>query len=95
MQAQVEMMRFRPGERVSFAHQGARLLGTLAKYNRKTVTVVTDDGQRWNIPPHLLSPVKEVGTTESSPSVTETKRSDRLERGNRPSGYRSEPHCYR
>ncbi len=82
MQAHVEMMRFRAGQRVSFAHQGARLLGTLAKYNRKTVTVLTDDGRRWNIPPHLLSPVKDAGTAESSPSVTETKRSHRLGGGN-------------
>jgi hypothetical protein len=30
------------------------------KFNRKTVTVVTDTGQRWNISPHLLSPIKNV-----------------------------------
>ncbi len=39
-------------------------MGTLVKYNRKTVTVVTDNGQRWNISPHLLSPVKDAGTAE-------------------------------
>jgi hypothetical protein len=26
----------------------------LTRYNRKTVTVVTDDGQRWNVSPTLL-----------------------------------------
>ena len=61
MQAHVEMMAFNIGARVSFEAQNGRLLGTLVKYNRKTVTVVTDNGQRWNISPHLLSPVKDTG----------------------------------
>ncbi len=39
MQAHLEMMHFTPGQRVSFAHQGGRLLGTVVKCNRKTVTV--------------------------------------------------------
>lgn len=37
-----------------------RLSGTVMKFNRKTVTVVTDTSQRWNISPHLLSPIKNV-----------------------------------
>ena len=64
MQTHIEMMRFNPGQRVSFEHGGGRLMSTLVKYNRKTVTVVTDNGQRWNISPHLLSPVKDAGTAE-------------------------------
>ncbi len=35
-------------------------LGTVMKFNRKTVTVETDTDQRWNISPHLLSPIKNV-----------------------------------
>jgi len=41
MQTHIEMMRFNPGQRGSFEHGGGRLAGTLAKHNRKTVTVVT------------------------------------------------------
>ena len=67
LQAHVEMMAFCLGQRVSFEARGGRLLGTLMKYNRKTVTVVTDDGQRWNISPHLLSPVKDAGSTSHQP----------------------------
>lgn len=56
------MMQFHPGARVTFTGNGGeRLTGTLMKFNRKTVTVVTDDGQRWNISPQLLSPLKDVG----------------------------------
>lgn len=61
LQAHQSMMQFHPGVRVSFeSPQGARLTGTLMKFNRKTVTVITDNGQRWNISPHLLSPIKDV-----------------------------------
>jgi len=75
MQTHIEMMRFNPGQRVSFEHQGGRILATLVKYNRKTVTVVTDNGQRWNISPHLLSPVKDAGTAKpQQPAVKKKKR---------------------
>jgi len=65
MQAHIEMMAFNIGERVSFDTRDGRMMGTLVKYNRKTVTVVTDSGQRWNISPHLLSSVKNTGTDQS------------------------------
>jgi len=61
LQAHHSMMQFHPGARVSFeSSHNERLTGTLMKFNRKTVTVVTDNGQRWNISPHLLSPIKDV-----------------------------------
>ena len=54
------MMQFHPGARVSFASSsGERLVGTLMKFNQKTVTVITDDGERWNLSPQLLSPIKD------------------------------------
>ena len=65
MQAHKDMMAFNIGARVSFDSGDGRLLGTLLKFNRKTVTVVTDNGQKWNISPHLLSPVKDAKPTQS------------------------------
>jgi len=59
MQAHHDMMAFNIGSRVSFDTRQGRQLGTLTKFNRKTVTVVTDNGHRWNISPHLLSKVKD------------------------------------
>lgn len=54
-----EMMQFSPGEQVSFEPPGrGRLIGTLVKYNKKTVTIITESGQKWNVSPHLLSKVK-------------------------------------
>lgn len=50
--------------RVSFnTPQGDCPFGTLVKSSPKTVTVMTDNGQRWNISPHLLTPVKEAAVT--------------------------------
>ena len=68
MQAHVDMMAFNIGARVSFETQDGRQLGTLIKYNRKTVTVMTDSGHRWNISPHLLSAVKDANPNKPSAS---------------------------
>ena len=73
MQAHVDMMAFQLGARVSFDTQDGRQLGTLVKYNRKTVTVLTERGQRWNISPHLLSPVKDAGSS-AQPKASQNKK---------------------
>jgi hypothetical protein len=41
----------------------------LTRYNKKTVTVITDTGQRWNVSPIVLSrakPAKGTNTTGSN-----------------------------
>lgn len=61
MQTHKEMMQFSPGDQVCFEPPGrGKLFGTLVKYNKKTVTVLTESGQKWNVSPHLLSKVKNV-----------------------------------
>lgn len=60
MKAHAEMMEFSVGEKVSFSPPGrGEVTGILVKYNIKTVTVLTEDGQKWNISPHLLEKAKE------------------------------------
>jgi hypothetical protein len=55
MRAHAQMLDFKIGDRVSFEPDGhRRVVGMLTRYNRKPVTVVTDDGQRWNVSPTLL-----------------------------------------
>ncbi len=67
LHAHKSMMQFHPGARVSFdSPQGERVIATVMKFNRKTVTVVTDSGQRWNVSPHLLSAIKDA---EQSPII--------------------------
>ena len=55
MRAHGQMLEFRIGDRVTFQPGGhPPLVGMLTRYNRKTVTVITDDGQHWNVTPSLL-----------------------------------------
>jgi hypothetical protein len=55
MRTHAQMMDFRIGDRVSFSDDGRpELFGTLTRYNRKTVTVITDHGEHWNIAPRFL-----------------------------------------
>jgi hypothetical protein len=58
MRSHSAMLDFRIGERVKFHPTGGpELTGILTRYNKKTVTVVTDSGQHWNVAPGLLSRV--------------------------------------
>lgn len=55
MRSHVEMIEFRIGERVEFEPAGHPLqMGVVTRHNQKTVTVITDSGQRWNVSPQLL-----------------------------------------
>ena len=71
-----EMMDFSIGERVSFSPAGIeKQIGVLVKYNRKTVTVITEKGERWNVSPFLLSKVKSVeGTDEKKGKLIRLER---------------------
>jgi len=61
LRAHSSMLAFKVGERVSFeAEDGRPITGMLVRYNKKTVSLVTDDGHRWNVSPALL---KRVATT--------------------------------
>ena len=55
------MMKLTLGSKVCF--DGGRhgmQVGTLIKFNQKTVTVLTDDGShRWKVSPQILSPIIE------------------------------------
>ncbi len=60
MRAHAEMLEFSVGEKVCFHPPGrGEVVGVLVKYNKKTVTVLTEEGQKWNVSPHLLEKAKE------------------------------------
>lgn len=49
------MLEFKIGDRVTFQPDGQPpLVGMLTRYNKKTVTVITEDGGHWNVSPSLL-----------------------------------------
>ena len=74
MRSHSAMLDFRIGERVKFHPSGSPdLIGTLTRYNKKTVTVITDSGQHWNVAPGLLTKVDSAGRS-AKPSDTEIAR---------------------
>ena len=48
------MLKFDLGDRVSFDPDGRVRVGILSRYNKKTVTVITEEGQHWTVAPTLL-----------------------------------------
>lgn len=50
----VERLRLLQRDRVAFQADGpGTVVGVLTRYNRKSVTVITDDGHQWNVAPGL------------------------------------------
>jgi hypothetical protein len=55
MRAHSQMLDFKIGDQVSFQPEGRPpVVGMMTRYNKKTVTVITDSGQHWNVAPGLL-----------------------------------------
>ena len=67
--AHVEMLEFKIGDWVTFQPPGhSPLEGMLTRYNQKTVTVITDTRQKWNVSPTVLSRVKSAKGTNTAGS---------------------------
>ena len=67
MRAHVQMLGFQIGEKVWFqVETGESVRGIVARYNKKSVTVVSDGGQRWTVSPGFLR------KTASDPSTRDT-----------------------
>ncbi len=64
MRAHASMLEFSLGERVSFEPDGrGPLFGVITKYNRKSVTVITEDGQHWTVAPTFLRKLRSADGT--------------------------------
>lgn len=76
MRAHGQMLQFKIGDRVSFQPEGhPSVVGMLTRYNRRSVTVITDSGQRWNVAPTLLRRVDRSGGVEDlAPNVIQLRK---------------------
>ena len=76
MRAHAQMLGLKIGDRVSFQPEGRSVVvGMLTRYNRKTVTVITDSGERWNVVPRLLRRADDSrGTEGRAPHVIQLHR---------------------
>lgn len=62
MRSHQKMLEFKVGDRVNFPADGrGALVGMLTRYNKKTVTVITDSGEHWNVAPGLLRKASPAG----------------------------------
>lgn len=58
MRSHAAMVKFRIGERVRFHPAGhPEINGIITRYNKKSVSIIADNGQRWNVHPSFLSKV--------------------------------------
>lgn len=74
LRAHGSMMRFSIGERVAFNADGRRITGVLTRYNKRTVTVIAEGGERWNVSPGLLERRHEPAPPDiNRPVVVETR----------------------
>ena len=66
------MLKFRIGDRVGFQTDQLQFVhGIITRYNKKTVSIVADDGRRWNVSPGLLHAARPTdGSGEGPKNVT-------------------------
>jgi len=76
MRAHSQMLDFRIGDRVTFQPEGRPpLFGIVTRYNKKTVTVITDGGQHWNVAPGLLrTAAPDNKTATRNPKVVQLRK---------------------
>jgi len=72
MRAHVQMLGFQIGERVWFQADGQETVrGMVVRYNKKSVTIVTDDGHRWTVSPGFLRKIASEPSTHVTAKVVE------------------------
>jgi hypothetical protein len=75
MRAHAAMLDFSIGDRVCFRPAGqAPIAGMLTRYNKRTVTVITDDGRQWNVSPSLLSKALPRGVDGTASNLVPLRR---------------------
>lgn len=72
--AHVKMLEFRIGERVWFQSDTRRIEGVLVRYNKKSVTVVTDDAERWTVSPGFLQRAEKAESIQENGNVVRMRR---------------------
>jgi hypothetical protein len=73
MRSHVQMLDFRIGERVRFTPEGRpEVFGFITRYNKKSVTIIADNGGHWRVHPGFLTkavPAEQSGAGRAEGSV--------------------------
>jgi hypothetical protein len=60
IRAHSQMLEFKIGDRVTFTPDNrGPVYGVLTRYNKKTVTIITESGQKWTASPALIQRASE------------------------------------
>lgn len=63
------LAQFQPMDRAFFLHDGRRIVGTITRLNRRTVSLVADDGRHWKVSPDFLTKIVEAESWNASPAA--------------------------
>lgn len=75
MHAHARMLDFSIGNRVSFqSPTRGPITGILIRYNKKSVTVISDTGERWNVSPDFLQRVAPPNQPDSNSGAIDPLR---------------------
>jgi hypothetical protein len=74
--AHVRMLEFSIGERVWFQTDVRRVEGVLVRYNKKSVTVITDEGERWNVAPGLLQKGPATDSVRENRNIVQMRKAE-------------------
>ncbi len=75
MRAHVQMLDFQLGEQVWFqTEREENVRGVLVRYNKKSVTVITAEGNRWTVAPGFLRKSSSAASDRDTTNVIEMER---------------------
>lgn len=67
MRAHASMLEFSVGDHISFEPGGEpTVFGIITRYNKKTVSVLSEDGRKWTVSPQYLRRVKDASKCDSA-----------------------------
>ena len=66
--AHEKMLQFKLGQSVQFESRSGPITGIITKYNRKTVSILTPEGDGWNVSPGVLKPARSQSGSKKSRS---------------------------
>ncbi len=70
MRAHSSMLAFSIGDKVCFAPDNeAPIFGIITRYNKKTVSILAEDGRKWTVSPQLLRKITDVSQPNQEDNI--------------------------
>lgn len=77
MRAHASMLEFSVGDHISFEPGGEpTVFGIITRYNKKTVSVLSEDGRKWTVSPQYLRRVKDASKRDSAKGYIDSRETN-------------------